>query len=122
MLATQDEHIPHGDGWTFEVKFDGYRAIAYLRGGECKLVSRNGNDLTGRFPDVAKALVKAVRSPNAVVDGEVARIDTTGRTSFSELQQGSGQLVYYAFDLLELDGRAARRRCRCTSARTRCAS
>src|SRR5689334_22856890 len=79
MLATQEEHIPHGEGWTFEVKFDGYRAIAYIRGGECKLVSRNGNDLTGRFTDVAKALVKAVRSPNAVVDGEVARIDTSGR-------------------------------------------
>jgi len=105
MLATQDEHIPHGAGWTFEVKFDGYRALAYIRGAECRLVSRNGNDLTGRFPGIAKALVKAVRSPNAVVDGEVARIDTTGRTSFSELQQGSGQLVYYAFDLLELDGR-----------------
>jgi len=105
MLATQEEHIPHGEGWTFEVKFDGYRAIAYIRGGECKLVSRNGNDLTGRFADVAKALVKAVRSPNAVVDGEVARIDANGRTSFSELQQGSGQLVYYAFDLLELDGK-----------------
>jgi len=105
MLATQEEHIPHGEGWTFEVKFDGYRALAYIRGGECKLVSRNGHDLTGRFGDVAKALVKAVRSPNAVVDGEVARIDTTGRTSFSELQQGSGQLVYYAFDLLELDGK-----------------
>ncbi len=105
MLATQDERIPRSPGWTFEVKFDGYRAIAYLRGGECRLVSRNGNDLTGRFPDVAKALVKAVRSPNAVVDGEVARIDTTGRTSFSELQQGSGRLVYYAFDLLELDGK-----------------
>jgi bifunctional non-homologous end joining protein LigD len=105
MLATQEERIPHGEGWTFEVKFDGYRALAYVRAGECRLVSRNGNDLTGRFPDVAKALVKAVRSPNAVVDGEVARIDPTGRTSFSELQQGSGQLVYYAFDLLELDGR-----------------
>jgi len=105
MLATQEAYVPRGEGWTFEVKFDGYRALAYIRGGECKLVSRNGNDLTGRFADVAKALVKAVRSPNAVVDGEVARIDTTGRTSFSELQQGSGQLVYYAFDLLELDGK-----------------
>ena len=105
MLATQEAYVPRGEGWTFEVKFDGYRALAYIRGGECKLVSRNGNDLTGRFADVAKALVKAVRSPNAVVDGEVARIDTAGRTSFSELQQGSGQLVYYAFDLLELDGR-----------------
>src|SRR4029079_6137160 len=78
-------------------------AIAYIRGGECKLVSRNGNDLTGRVADVAKALVKAARGPNAVVDGEVTRIDPDGRTSFSELQQGSGQLVYYAFDLLELD-------------------
>jgi bifunctional non-homologous end joining protein LigD len=105
MLATQEEHIPRGDGWTFEVKFDGYRALAYIRGGECRLVSRNGNDLTGRFAEVARALVKAVRSPNAVVDGEVARIDPAGRTSFSELQQGSGQLVYYAFDLLELDGK-----------------
>ncbi len=105
MLATQEERIPRGEGWTFEVKFDGYRAIAYIRSGECKLVSRNGNDLTQRFPDIARALVKAVRSPNAVVDGEVTRIDPDGRTSFSELQQGSGQLVYYAFDLLELDGR-----------------
>lgn len=105
MLASLAERVPHGDGWTFEVKFDGYRAVAYIRAGECTLVSRNGNDLTGRFPDVAKALVKAVKSPNAVVDGEVTRVDESGRASFSELQQGSGALVYYAFDLLELDGR-----------------
>jgi bifunctional non-homologous end joining protein LigD len=104
MLASVDTGVPHGDGWTFEVKFDGYRALAYLRGGECRLVSRNDNDLTGRFPELARALVKAVRSPNAVVDGEVCRIDPSGRTSFSELQQGTGPLVYYAFDLLELDG------------------
>jgi bifunctional non-homologous end joining protein LigD len=105
MLASLAERIPSGDGWTFEVKFDGYRAVAYIRAGDCRLVSRNGNDLTGRFPDVAKALVKAVKSPSAVVDGEVTRVDAAGRTSFSELQQGSGALVYYAFDLLELDGR-----------------
>ena len=104
MLATLDTVVPHADGWVHEVKFDGYRAIAYVRGGECKLVSRNDNDLTGRFPEVARAIVKAVKSPNAVVDGEVTRVDADGRTSFSELQQGSGALVYYAFDLLELDG------------------
>ncbi|HEU5363830.1 MAG TPA: DNA ligase D [Gaiellaceae bacterium] len=104
MLASLDTRVPHGDGWTFEVKFDGYRAVAYIRGAECRLVSRNGNDLTGRFPEIAKALVKAVKSPHAVVDGEVTRIDTSGRTSFSELQRGEGPLVYYAFDLLELDG------------------
>jgi bifunctional non-homologous end joining protein LigD len=104
MLASLAKSIPHGDGWTYEVKFDGFRALAYLRSSECRLLSRNENDLTGRFPDVAKALVKAVKSPNAVVDGEITRIDPSGRTSFSELQQGSGPLVFYAFDLLELDG------------------
>jgi bifunctional non-homologous end joining protein LigD len=103
MLATLDEHVPHGD-WLFEVKFDGYRALAHVHGGECRLVSRNGNDLTGRFEPVARALVKAVKSPNAVIDGEVCRLDERGRSSFSELQQGTGPLVYYAFDLLELDG------------------
>ncbi|HEX7082581.1 MAG TPA: DNA ligase D [Gaiellaceae bacterium] len=103
MLATLDQHVPHGD-WLFEVKFDGYRALAHVHGGECRLVSRNGNDLTGRFEPVARELVKAVKSPNAVVDGEVCRLDERGRSSFSLLQQGAGPLVYYAFDLLELDG------------------
>src|SRR5581483_660887 len=104
MLASLSAEVPPGAGWTFEVKWDGYRALAYVRGGECRLVSRNDNDLTARFGDVAKALVKAVKSPNAVVDGEICRLDPSGRTSFSELQRGSGPLVYYAFDLLELDG------------------
>jgi bifunctional non-homologous end joining protein LigD len=104
MLATLETHVPHGDAWTYEVKFDGYRAVAYVRNGECRLLSRNDNDLTERFAEIAKAIVKAVKTPHAVVDGEVTRIDPSGRTSFSELQQGTGPLVYYAFDLLELDG------------------
>jgi bifunctional non-homologous end joining protein LigD len=104
MLASLDTRVPSGDGWSYEVKFDGFRAVAYIRGGECTLLSRNDNDLTQRFPEVAKALVKAVKSPHAVVDGEICRMDASGRTSFSELQQGSGPLVFYAFDLLELDG------------------
>ena len=104
MLATLDTRVPNGDGWEYEVKFDGFRALAYITGGDCKLESRNDNDLTGRFPEVAKAIAKAVKSPNAVVDGEIVRLDATGRSSFSELQQGSGPLVFYAFDLLELDG------------------
>ncbi|HZT16266.1 MAG TPA: DNA ligase D [Gaiellaceae bacterium] len=104
MLATAEREVPRGGRWLFEVKFDGYRALAYVRGGECRLVSRNGNDLTGRFPTVARDVAKAVKSPHAVVDGEVCRLDERGRSSFSELQQGSGPLVYYAFDLLELDG------------------
>jgi bifunctional non-homologous end joining protein LigD len=104
MLATPAEQVPHGDDWRYEVKFDGYRALAYLNAGECTLVSRNGNDLTARFAQVAKEVVKATKTPNAVLDGEVARVDDEGRTSFSELQQGSGALVYFVFDLLEVDG------------------
>jgi bifunctional non-homologous end joining protein LigD len=104
MLATQEDTVPHGDDWRYEVKFDGYRAIAYVHAGECELVSRNGNDLTERFAQVAKEVVKATKSPNAVLDGEVTRVDAQGRASFSELQRGSGSLVYFVFDLLELDG------------------
>jgi len=104
MLATLTETIPSGADWLFEVKFDGYRALSYVRGGECRLASRNGNDLTERFEAVATEVVKATKTPNAVLDGEVCRLDASGRSSFSELQRGTGPLVYYAFDLLELDG------------------
>ena len=104
MLATLAEELPGGGDWTFEAKWDGYRALGYVRGGDAKLVSRNGNDLTARFAQVAKALAKAVRSPDCVVDGEVCALDEKGRPSFSAMQQGSSALVYEVFDLLELDG------------------
>jgi bifunctional non-homologous end joining protein LigD len=106
MLATLGDTLPTGDDWLFEVKFDGYRALATIRDGACRLVSRNDNDLTGRFPELADELVKAVKTPHAVLDGEICRLDETGRSSFSELQRGSGPLVFYAFDVLELDGAA----------------
>src|SRR5262245_1409171 len=104
MLATPSRELPPGEDWLFEVKWDGYRALAYMRGGECRLVSRNGNDLTSRFATVARALVKAVKTPNAVLDGEVCALDEQGRPSFSLLQAGAGRLVYFAFDVLEADG------------------
>ena len=104
MLATPVEDVPVGPGWLFEVKFDGYRAVAYVTGGEARLRSRNGNDLTERFATVAAQVARAVKTPSAVLDGEVCRLDPTGRASFSELQRGTGPLVYYAFDLLEADG------------------
>jgi bifunctional non-homologous end joining protein LigD len=106
MLATLTDALPTGDDWTFEVKWDGYRAVGYVRAGEAKLVSRNGNDLTGRFPDIAKALGRAAKSPDCVVDGEVCALDENGRPSFSAMQQGTPgtPLVYEVFDVLELDG------------------
>jgi len=104
MLATPADQVPAGPGWLFEVKFDGYRAIAYVAGSDVRLRSRNGNDLTERFASVAAQVSHAVKTPNAVLDGEVCRLDPTGRSSFSELQRGAGPLVYYVFDLLEEDG------------------
>jgi bifunctional non-homologous end joining protein LigD len=105
MLATPAAELPSAGDWVFEVKWDGYRALGYVRGGEARLVSRNGNDLTARFADVAKALAQAVRSPECVVDGEVCALDENGRPSFSAMQQGKPgtPLVYEVFDVLEID-------------------
>jgi bifunctional non-homologous end joining protein LigD len=106
MLATLASEVPGGPGWAFEVKWDGFRALAYLQGAEARLVSRNKNDLSERFAEVAKALPGAVKTPDCVLDGEVCALDEQGRSSFSAMQQGSGSIVYYVFDLLELEGRS----------------
>ena len=106
MLATLGDSIPKGRGWLFEVKWDGYRAIAHLSQGVARLTSRQGNDLTQRFPNVAREIVKALKTPDCVLDGEVCALDEEGRSSFSAMQQGrpGTPLVYYVFDLLELEG------------------
>ena len=82
MLAASSDAIPEGEGWLYEPKWDGFRAIATVRGGEATLTSRNGNDLTGRFRPAARAIAQAVRTPDAVLDGEVVR---TGRERSLEL-------------------------------------
>ena len=105
QLATLTETLPTGTGWLYEPKWDGYRAIVAVRGGEATLTSRNGNDLTERFREIARAVVHAVRSPSAVIDGEVCALDDAGAARFETLQSGSGRLVLIAFDLLELDDR-----------------
>ena len=104
MLATLADEVPAGAGWAYEVKWDGYRALAFVAGGEVTLMSRRGNDLTERFATVARALARSVRTPDCVLDGEVCALDERGRSSFSVMQQGSGPLVYYVFDVLEVDG------------------
>jgi bifunctional non-homologous end joining protein LigD len=106
MLATLADEVPHGSGWLYEVKWDGYRAIARVAGGEATLTSRRGNDLTQRFAVVAKAVEAAVRTPHCVLDGEVCALDERGRSSFSAMQQGKPDtpIVYYVFDVLEVDG------------------
>jgi bifunctional non-homologous end joining protein LigD len=106
MLATLTEEVPRGEGWSFEIKWDGYRIISTLAGGDAELRTRKDQDYTQRFENVARALRNALKTPDCVVDGEVCALDEDGRPSFSAMQQaGPGTpIVYYVFDLLEVDG------------------
>jgi bifunctional non-homologous end joining protein LigD len=108
QLATLVTDPPAGDGWLHEMKFDGYRILCRLQGGRATLVSRNGNDWTGHFPSLISA-VEALPASEALIDGEVAVLLPNGTTSFQALQNAltrkdQGELVYFAFDLLHLDG------------------
>ncbi|HET7753830.1 MAG TPA: DNA ligase D [Anaeromyxobacteraceae bacterium] len=108
QLATLVKAAPRDPGWVHEIKFDGYRIGAMLRGGEVTLISRNGKDWTGQFPDVARAIA-ALPAREALLDGEVCIVLPDGRTSFQALQNyfGGGPragLAYFVFDLLWLDG------------------
>ena len=103
MLATLADRVPHGDDWVYEVKWDGFRALCYVDDGRAEMLSRNDNDLTKRFPTVAAALPDAVTA-DVVLDGEVVALDTSGKATFSAIQQGSDQNQLYVFDVLEIDG------------------
>jgi bifunctional non-homologous end joining protein LigD len=107
MFATlADEKDLPGEGWEFEIKWDGYRIVSRVAGGDAELRTRKDQDYTQRFENVAKELVKALKTPDCVVDGEVCALDEEGRPSFSAMQQGGPgtPIVYYVFDLLEVEG------------------
>ncbi|MGH3065178.1 MAG: DNA ligase D [Gaiellaceae bacterium] len=103
MLATSTESLPTGEGWVYEPKWDGFRALVTVAGGEVRLTSRNGNDLTERFSEVARAAKIGIRAADAVLDGEICALDEQGHSRFSLLQEGGGTLALVLFDLLELD-------------------
>ncbi len=123
MLATASPDLPeeHGDDWAFELKWDGVRALAYVRDGGLRLESRNGNDITPRYPEL-HALAGAAPGRRLVLDGEVVAFDEHGRPSFSRLQTrmhvlgernvaalvGSIPLAYLIFDVLHINGRSTR--------------
>jgi bifunctional non-homologous end joining protein LigD len=104
MLASLAEKLPTGRGWLYEAKWDGYRTIAYVTNGDPDLRTRKDQDYTERFAAIASQLPRALRTTDCVLDGEVCAIDEQGRTSFSAMQRGGYPLVYYVFDLLELEG------------------
>ena len=104
------EAPPSAGDWVYELKFDGFRTQAVKKGEKVKLISRNENDLTNKFPEIASKLA-ALPCEEAVIDGEVVAVDPQGRSSFQLLQgyemEGRGApLYYYLFDLLQLDGKS----------------
>jgi len=109
QLATLVDKPPSGDEWLHEIKYDGYRIGARVRTGRVSLYTRNGNDWTAAFPEVAEAVAK-LGLDEALIDGEVAVVLPDGRTSFQALQNtragdNRGTLVYFVFDLLRVSGK-----------------
>ena len=121
MLAESRDEAFTKEGWIFELKLDGYRLLAAKRGNDTKLVTRNGNDYTEVFPEIARA-VRAIPLDNFIIDGEVVVLDPEGKPSFS-LMQRRGSLhnahdisraavelpaTFFAFDMLAAEGFDAR--------------
>jgi DNA ligase D-like protein (predicted ligase) len=106
MLLLRTDRLPEGSPWMFEIKLDGFRAIAFKTGGKVHLRSRNDNDFNAKYPSIVKALSGM---PNeTAIDGEVVALDEEGRPSFSALQNyGSSTtpLLYFAFDVMVLAGK-----------------
>jgi bifunctional non-homologous end joining protein LigD len=108
QLAVLAEHPPVGDQWIHEVKFDGYRALAFIKAGKVKLLTRRGLDWTAKFAGIARSLEK-LKADSAIIDGEAVVLDGEGRSDFQALQSsmkngGGVSPVYFAFDLPFCDG------------------
>lgn len=124
MLAVGGR-LPRDDGWAYEFKWDGVRAVAYVEGGRGRLLDRHGNDLTASFPEL-RPLGEALGARPAILDGEIVAFDDAGRSTVqllqSRLQSGDGgtgkqartrghsagrpsaRVVFVLFDVLHLDG------------------
>ena len=112
MKALVVRDLPAGD-WLYEMKFDGYRALAFKAGKEVRLISRNRTNFDNDYPPLIGAL-KLLSAKQAIIDGEIAALDDEGKSSFQLLQSyGKAKqtpLVYFAFDLLFLEGADLRAR------------
>jgi bifunctional non-homologous end joining protein LigD len=120
MLASLADKPFSRDGWMYEPKLDGIRAIAYVHNGEVQLQSRRGLDLTRQFPTLVKTLSK--HKDSMILDGEIVALDESGKPSFQSLQQRSGlikdteiksaershPIQYYVFDILHWRGKNLR--------------
>jgi bifunctional non-homologous end joining protein LigD len=91
------------DDYIFELKIDGFRSLAYVENGQCDLVSRNGSTFRN-FRDLAQWIGGNLRVESAVIDGEIACVDDAGRSIFNDLLFRRRECLFFAFDLLHLNG------------------
>ncbi len=111
MKALSVTEPPHGE-WVWEIKFDGFRIVAYKDGKSVHLMSRTQHDLTDKFPEIEEA-VRGLKAKRAIIDGEIVALDPKGRSSFQllqayELGQEKPPLCFYTFDVLALEGKSLR--------------
>ena len=105
--ATLVDAVPSGSGWIHEMKYDGYRCLLGIGGGQAKVYTRSGLDWSGKFPEIVEA-AREIEIDSALLDGEIVKLDGAGNTSFSALQQaiseGGRGLSLFLFDALEIQG------------------
>ena len=107
-LASLKEDIPSGKNWLFEIKYDGYRIIAYKENGKVKMLSRNFTDYTLKFKSLCNSIKTLVKDSPMVLDGEVVVFDENGKSDFGLLQQNikskKNNFAYVVFDILAFNG------------------
>jgi bifunctional non-homologous end joining protein LigD len=106
MQAKLVAELPGAAGWLYELKLDGYRALAVKDGDRVRLLSRRNNDLTAEYPQLRAAIAR-LQAARVVLDGEIVALDEEGRPSFEALQHRAREgtvVVYFAFDVLHLEG------------------
>jgi len=105
-LFKRPDIFSHPD-WIFEIKHDGFRGLAYVEGEHARLLSRRGNPYKS-FGELSSWIARHLKVDNAVLDGEIACLDSEGRSQFNELIYRRGDPYFYAFDVLWLNGRDLR--------------
>ncbi len=114
QLATLTKSPPRGGAWLYEIKFDGYRILAKIRGGEVRIYTRKGNDWTDKLPELAGELAR-LPLEDGWLDGEAVVLDENGIPNFNALQNAFDRsreqsIVYFVFDVPYLNGQDLRRR------------
>ncbi|MEY2402276.1 MAG: bifunctional non-ous end joining protein LigD [Ilumatobacteraceae bacterium] len=103
MKAAIGNLPPDDENWAYEIKWDGYRTLAFVDGKQTRLQSSNLIDVTAKYPELSE-FAGSVNASSAIVDGELVVLDAEGRPSFELMQQHATQVAFYVFDVLSVDG------------------